>query len=223
VIRELLLQRARSLGLAASPIADVEGRCETDEEALVREALERELVLAEPTDAECRRVYAAAPHSFRTRELYEASHILITPKAPVERAWEEARAAAVALIGALADGEATFEDAARVLSACPTAEQGGSLGQFRRGDLAAEIEAALSTLVEGEVAAAPVRTRHGWHVLRLDRRVTSAVAPYDLAAPAIRELLRARAWATAAARYVETLARKARIEGLDLSIGQRVS
>jgi hypothetical protein len=43
--------------------------------------------------------------------------------------------------------------------------------------------------------------------------------PYELAVESIREALRARAWAAAAARFVETLARAANIEGMRLSFG----
>ena len=43
VIRELLLQRARVLGLEPMPLSDAQGRSETAEEALVRQVLEGEV------------------------------------------------------------------------------------------------------------------------------------------------------------------------------------
>ena len=58
VVRELLLQRARQVGLSAEPISDADGRRETDEEALMRGVVEREVTVPEPDDATCRRYYA---------------------------------------------------------------------------------------------------------------------------------------------------------------------
>jgi peptidyl-prolyl cis-trans isomerase C len=57
-IRELLLQQARRLGLAAEPLRDDEGREEAAEEALIRAILESQVEPTEPTDEECGRVYA---------------------------------------------------------------------------------------------------------------------------------------------------------------------
>jgi peptidyl-prolyl cis-trans isomerase C len=219
VIRELLLQRARALSLAPSPASDEAGRVETDEESLVRLVLEQEAKPAEPSDEECRRVYAASRERFRTPDLYEASHILIAPEGTDQAASRAAQAAASSLIAALRDGDGDFAHLARAFSACPTAGQGGSLGQLQQGDLAPEIETTLLALDEGEIGASPARSRHGWHVVRLDRRIPSAVLPFDAVLPTIREALRARAWAAAAARYVDRLARAADIEGLDLSFG----
>jgi hypothetical protein len=42
----------------------------------------------------------------------------------------------------------------------------------------------------------------------------------NAALPRIREMLRARAWSAAAARYVAALAREARVEGLSLALGR---
>jgi peptidyl-prolyl cis-trans isomerase C len=219
-IRELLLQRARAIGLAADPRSDNAGRCETDEEALVRGVLETEAAPAEPTEQECRRFFSAASHRFQAPELYEASHILIAVEGANEAVWAEGRARAAELITALRENGARFAELARAHSACPTAEHGGALGQLQHGDLAKEIETALLDLDEGCVCGEPVATRHGWHVLRLDRRVTAAILPYEAVAERIRNALRERASIAAAARYVETLARGARIEGIDLSTGR---
>jgi peptidyl-prolyl cis-trans isomerase C len=221
-IRELLLQRARALGLAPEPLSDEAGREETPDESLVRQVLEREVAPAEPSEAECRRAHAAAPR-FGAPELYEASHILVAPEGEEETAWSAARASAAALIAALREGGASFAELAGTRSACPSAGQGGSLGQLQRGDLAAEVESALAPLKAGEVGPAPVRTHHGWHVVRLDRRIPAAPLPFEAVAPAIRETLRARAWAAAATRYVAQLARDADIQGIDLTIAPAAS
>lgn len=215
VIRELLLRRAQSLGLIPRQETDAAGREETCEEALVRGVLDAEAHVQEPTEAECLRIYENAATRFMSPALYEASHILFAPAADD---WTAAYDRAQGAIAAIAAG-AEFASLARTHSACPSSEQGGSLGQLQTGDLAPEIEAALLELDAGQVASVPVSTRHGWHVVRLDRSIPSSRIPFDAAAPVIRAHLRDRAWAASAARYVANLAAAANIEGIALKFG----
>lgn len=218
VIRELLLQRARALELAPAPAYDADGREETADEALVRHVLELEASPIEPSEAECRRVYEAAAAQFVPPELYEASHILFSPENDGAEAWTAANLRAAETIAAIAEGE-DFAALARAYSTCPTAAEGGSLGQLQRGDLAAEVEGALLSLQPGAVGGAPVRSRHGWHIVRLDRLTPAQQLPFESVESFIRSSLRARAWAAASTRYVATLAGSAKIEGLSLSLG----
>ena len=76
VIRELLLQRARLIGLTPEPISDNDGRRETDDEALMRAVVEREVTVPEPDEATCRRFYERNQRRFRSPDIYEAAHIL---------------------------------------------------------------------------------------------------------------------------------------------------
>lgn len=56
VIRELLLQRVRCLGIASSPRDNGGGRRETDEEALLRALIEEEVATPDPDEVACRRI-----------------------------------------------------------------------------------------------------------------------------------------------------------------------
>ncbi|MGE3789972.1 MAG: peptidylprolyl isomerase [Hyphomonadaceae bacterium] len=218
-IRELLLQRARTLALEAVPLRDAQGREETAEEALVRQVLDCEAgEPGEPGETECRRVYDASKESFMTPELYEASHILCAPQADETAPWQGARDKAERLLQFIQQG-GDFAECAQRHSDCPTAAQAGALGQLSPGDLAAELEQTLASLKPGEVAPVPVRSRHGWHLLRLERRAPAALLPFETAAPAIRTRLRERLAVAAQARYVARLAGEAEIEGLVLSFG----
>lgn len=214
--KALLLRQAAALGLDPRPERDEDGREETEEAALVRALLEAEIEIARPTDAECRRVYDAQRAQFRSPELYEASHILIEPHAGDEAAYETARR-----LGAmLARGVGSFADLAREHSHCPSGATGGSLGQLRRGDLVGEVEEALLALEPGQVAPEPVRSRFGWHVLRLDRRIAGRDLPFEIAAEPIRLRLESRAWTAAAARYVVALAEATRGKGVVATLGE---
>lgn len=210
IIRALLVERGRTLALEPAAHIDEQGREETAEEALVRAVLEAEVVAPMPGEAECRRHYAASHARFTAPELYEASHILFEGEGAESRARDT--------IAKLRAG-ASFAALARAQSACPAAAQDGSLGQLTRGDLALEVEDALMALQAGDVGAEPVHTRHGWHVVRLDRRIAARTLPFEAVEEVIRERLHARAWTAAAARYVESLARAASIEGATLRFG----
>lgn len=216
-IRALLLQRARELGLSPKPELDAQGREETPDEALVRAVLDEEVDVRAPSDAECRRVYAAEPARFRTAPLWEASHILVEPRGADPAAVRAARAKADALAEALRTAPVTFAELARDSSDCPSGATGGSLGQLQPGDLVPEVEDVLAALRPGEVSA-PVLSRFGWHLLRLDRRIEPRQLPFELVEEHIRLHLESRAWAAAATRYVAELAASARARGVALSL-----
>lgn len=212
--KALLLRRAAELGLEPAPERDEGGREETAEAALVRAVLESEIEITPPTEEECRRVYDAQRVSFRSADLYEASHMLIEPRSDADDHVEAARMAAATLAAALTAGESGFADLARSHSACPSGATGGSLGQLRRGDLVCEVEETLLALAPGQVAPSPVRSRFGWHVLRLDRRIAGRDLPFEVAAEAIRVRLESHAWTAAATRYVVALAEATRGKGV---------
>lgn len=56
-IRELLLQEARRIGITAVPADDGEGRRETEEEAIMRVLIEREVTVPVADMESCRRYY----------------------------------------------------------------------------------------------------------------------------------------------------------------------
>lgn len=217
-IKALLLDRAWTLKLSPAPEFDPEGREETPDEAMIRAVLDLEVAVAPPTDSECRRVFMARRGHFRSPELYEASHILLQPASDEAAAWKDARLAANAVLEALNPAPGRFAEMAERFSACPSKAMGGSLGQLRPGDLAPEVEPGLATLQPGEITRQPVRSRFGWHIFRLDRRVPARDLPFEAVEASIRTDLEGRAWTAAASHYVETLAAAARLKGVALSL-----
>lgn len=213
-VRELLLQEARRLGIEAEPEADEAGRAEPEDDALVRQLLEEEVAPERAGEAECRRYYDANPRRFRTPDLFEAAHILIEPEGEDDAAWEAARARAVSIIEGVADDPAAFAAAARAFSGCASAKQDGSLGQIRRGELVASVQTGLEALADGATGREPVRSRFGWHILRLQRRIAGRTLPFEVVAPRIADMLEARSWSVAAGRYVAALAARGAVEGV---------
>jgi peptidyl-prolyl cis-trans isomerase C len=214
VIREVLLREARRLRIDAQPECDERGRREVGEEALIRELLERHAPAAAPTDDECRRYYQANAVRFRVPDLFEAAHILVAPEGSDAAAWQEAERKARAIVEQVGDDRDAFAEAARAFSRCSSAQQGGMLGQVRRGELAPAVQSAIEALEEGTAGREPVRTRFGWHVLRLERRIEGRVLPFEHVKQRIADMLEARSWAVSSARYTATLLASARVEGV---------
>lgn len=183
-IRTLLLQEARRRGLVSDPQEVAEGKQETDEEALVRQVLDAALDPPAPTDANLRAAYEANPDRYRAPTLYEAAHILFPVRPGDPAALTKAQAEAAAVLSVIQRDPRAFDDLAREHSACSSRNAGGRLGQLISGDTVPEFEAALDALAEGEVAAEPVFTRYGLHVIRLDARAQGDVLPFEAVAPA---------------------------------------
>lgn len=217
-VKALLLHRADELGLVAQPLTDEAGREETPEEALIRATLAAEVDIDPPSQAECRRVYDAQRSRFSTPVLTEAAHILIEPKTDDAEGWEVARRTAQAALDRLARKPILFAELAKTMSDCPSSAVGGSLGQLSPGDVVGEVEQALAGLEPGAILTTPVRSRFGWHVLKLERRIEGKVLPFEYVEDKIRLHLESRAWTAAAARYVSELAERARAQGVAFSI-----
>lgn len=82
-----------------------------------------------------------------------ASHIL------VEKEYE-----AEDVLKKLSEG-CTFESLAKAYSKCPSGEEGGDLGTFRKGQMVLAFEEAAFALKIGEISS-PVRTQFGYHIIK---------------------------------------------------------
>jgi len=203
--KAVLLARGQDLGLVAVPEKNADGQEETPDEALIRAVLSEE-VEAEPASEEAiREVYMNNPEGFRSPPLLEASHILISPADASASASQIARQQAQALISDLRADPSGFARLAASKSACPSAAEGGSLGQLRPGDVLPSIWSALNAMDAGTIGHEPVASEHGWHVLRLDHRSDGERLPFDYVRPHIAMRLEAHAWTRAAAVYVDGL------------------
>lgn len=215
-VRELLLQRARERQIAVSPESDAEGRSETDDDAAIRRLIEEEVTVPSATAEECLRFYENNRVKFRSEPIFEASHILIAADPADERARAAARSDAERLAAVLAEHPSEFATMARTHSACPSAEQGGNLGQLTRGSTVAEFERALARMAEGEITPRPVESRFGYHIIRLERRIDGEQLPFDFVQQRIAGWLEASTWSKAVSQYIAILAADATVTGIDL-------
>jgi peptidyl-prolyl cis-trans isomerase C len=209
VVRRLLLDEAGRLGIAARATTDANA-----EEATIEALLAREVAVPEPDTETCRRYWMSNPGKFKAPDVYEAAHILF-PAAPEDAAARAtAKAGAAAAIAELQAAPQRFAELARARSACPSAANGGVLGQQSRGDLVPELETFILAMEEGQVCPVPVASRYGFHVLRLDRLVRGELIPFEQSRPEIERHLVDTAWRRGVSQYLHILAGRARIEGV---------
>lgn len=215
VVRALLLQRADTLAIENPP--GLAG--ETSEEARIRRMIEQEVRLPTATEEECRRYYDNNSQRFRSEPIFEARHILIAADPRDREARAVARAQAEALARELQSRPQAFGQLARDHSDCPSAAQGGNLGQISRGSTVAEFENALNAMAAGETSLQPVESRYGYHIIYLERRIDGVSLPYDAVSQRIAGWLEANTWSKAVSHYVAILAADAAIEGIELLPG----
>jgi len=215
VIRELLLQRARTLDLQAAP-ESIDGLRETDEEALVRAVIEHDVKTPTADEQTCRRYYHANKARFRTPALYQPRHILFHANKDDAAAYASALQRAQAALAVVMARPESFDRLARDLSDCPSRDQGGLLGQVGAGETTPEFDAALRPMQEGETRAEPVQTRYGVHIVRLERRTGGDTVPFEQVRDRIAAYLEERSSRKAMSQYLSRLAGGATISGFDL-------
>lgn len=64
------------------------------------------------------------------------------------------------------ENKISFEKAAETYSTCPSKNQGGDLGPFKRGQMVNEFEDVAFSL-ELEQISDPIKTDHGWHLIKV--------------------------------------------------------
>ncbi|MBF0246483.1 MAG: nitrogen fixation protein NifM [Alphaproteobacteria bacterium] len=174
------------------------GMCETD----LRRALWRELAFdavmslagngTDPiTDAEVEAFYADHPERFERPELRTARHILITVNPEFPENTPEVAHKRIAEIHAQAEASPeTFGELATQHSECPSALEGGLLGEVPPGKLYPNLDAALFHLAEGEISR-PLETEAGLHIVKCEAIRPGAHLSLDQVRGKIREQMSA--------------------------------
>ena len=140
-------------------------------------------------DADVLKFYNTNKARYVMPESIEASHILIQPKTPGNKAEEQkAEAKAKAVLAQIKQG-ADFGALAQVESACPSGKKSkGSLGKMTKENLDKDFWNAAFALKKGEISGV-VKTQFGYHIIRLDNKTVATPIKYEEAKNSIRQLL----------------------------------
>lgn len=141
------------------------------------------------SDVDIELYYHYHPDQFRRPETRQVRHILITVNDTIA---DNTRIAAQqrisSIVARLVKEPQRFEEQALKHSECPTALQGGALGDLPRGKLFPVLDAALFEMKAGEVSGV-LETELGFHVLRCDAITGADVLNLDQARSHIRKML----------------------------------
>jgi peptidyl-prolyl cis-trans isomerase C len=85
----------------------------------------------------------------------------------------------MAVIDELRKNTADFEELARTKSTGPSSARGGDLGFFAKGAMVKPFSDAAFALKPGEVTQKPVKTRFGWHVIKLEERRAGSMPSFE--------------------------------------------
>jgi len=141
-------------------------------------------------DSELQAAYKTKQDQYRVGGGQTVSHILfLLPQYPTEQDEQRLRTKADFVLQQLRNG-GDFATLARQYSDGPSAEVGGLLGTFRPGELLPGFEETVEQLRPGEISDV-VRTRIGFHIIRLEARQTGESRPLAEVQEEIRaEILR---------------------------------
>ncbi|MFZ1200504.1 MAG: SurA N-terminal domain-containing protein, partial [Desulfobacterales bacterium] len=178
------------------------------------------------TDDDLRAYYDNTPDEFHTPKTVEARHILIKvdPQAD-EKNVEETRQKALQVLELAREGQ-DFAELAKKYSEGPSAQNGGYLGAFRQDAMVKPFADQAFAMTAGEISE-PVRTRFGWHIIKVEKVNEEGTVSFDAAHEDIRRKLtdeRAKALANEIAASIydnsfqgEDLVRNATAQKLDIA------
>ncbi len=141
-----------------------------------------------------------------------ARHLLVqvAAQATLEQI-EAARKKAADLMAEAKKPGVDFAELAKKKSEGPSAADGGDLGFFRRGVMVPEFEKAAFTLPLGGVSE-PIRTKFGWHVIKVEERRALQARPFEEVKDALREKILRTQLEKYTEQYIQELRAQAVVE-----------
>jgi len=168
--------------------------------------------VAEATEADAQAFYDGNPQAFKAEENASASHILLSFEEDDDDAAKAAKKAQLEAIRADIVAETTtFEDAAKAHSGCPSGAQGGTLGQFGKGQMVPEFEVAVFSQ-DVDAVGEIVETSFGYHIIKVTDRQDASVTPFADVKDQIIDYVSQNAKGEAAQAYIKSLRDSATIE-----------
>lgn len=163
-------------------------------------------------ETEMRDYYAANLAKYTEEESYRARHIFF--KTGEKATPEETQRSKTTALAVLADarGGKDFAELAKKFSEDPAARKdGGDLGSFKKGDMQPELEKAILALKPGEVSEL-VTTPIGFHIIKLEARVSGTIKPFESVKAEIEEALYRKKSEERFSQWAKDLRGKASVE-----------
>ena len=168
------------------------------------------------TDQEIDAFYAANGEKMRRPEQVHVRHILIKLEPDAEEGVQQSARAMIDGILVEARAGADFAELARTRSQGPSASKGGDLGFVSQGQLVKPFADTTFALEPGEISGV-VRTRFGYHIIRLEARREGGLAEKQEVAEQIRTHIHSAKVQQQVQELVQRLRDEAKVEILEPS------
>src|SRR6266446_1144309 len=156
-----------------------------------------------PIAAEVNDYYTRHLETFQRPEQVRARHILFKVASSASAEQEaQVRTRAEVVLAAVRNGEDFATLAKQHSEDTATAEQGGDLGYFPRGQMVAPFEEATFSLPVGQLSDL-VRTPFGWHILRVEDKREAETKPRAEVEQEVQDKIREDKARDAAAAFVD--------------------
>ncbi|MQA66371.1 MAG: peptidylprolyl isomerase [Alphaproteobacteria bacterium] len=170
--QHLVVKRARDQGLKDDPA--VQSTMKQLETRVLEQTYLRRTVESKVTDEAVRRRYERDKDKLTRDKQVRARHILV-----------KTREEAMDILREVSRGK-DFAELAREKSIGPSKTQGGDLGYFAREAMLPAFSQMAFSLKKGEVGRAPVQTKYGWHVIKVEDIREAAPPPFEEARDELR-------------------------------------
>jgi len=194
VNRELLYQAALKENLAKNK--DIAFNLKVSrQEVLINAAMQLALKTKPITEADMKKEYEISVVKNDGKE-YKARHILVKEEQTAKEIIE------------LLNKGGDFAKLATEKSTGPSNSKGGDLGWFPGGQMVPEFSKAIAKMKKGTYSKTPVKTRFGWHIIKLENIRTSTPPEFKQVKDKIRVHLQNRILS----EYVSKLRKTAKIK-----------
>ena len=168
---------------------------------------------AAPSEADVRGFYDKNPDKFKQDESVRASHILFRVDENADAAAKKKVMDQAQAVLKEARGGADFAELAKKHSADGSAQQGGDLNYFTRGQMVPPFDQAAFALKPGEISDI-VTTQFGYHIIKVTDHKPATTIPFEQVSGRIKDFLAEQQKQQKADAFIESLKQKAKIEVL---------
>jgi len=178
----------------------------------VKQLVEKEILAkVRVSDEDAKSFYDSHPEHFQQKEKVRASHILIKSEADTDPVSKDERRKKLEAVKKRIENGEDFAALAREFSQCPSAEKGGDLGFFERGNMVKPFEDAAFSMKPGEVSDIVV-TPFGFHLIKVTDRSEARTVSFDESKDRINQHLRQMKFTEEKNAYVGDLKKKSKVE-----------
>jgi peptidyl-prolyl cis-trans isomerase C len=166
-----------------------------------------------PGDAQVREFYDKNPDKFKQDEAVRASHILFKVEESADAATKKKVKDQAEAVLKQVRGGADFAELARKHSADGSAQQGGDLNFFTKGQMVPAFDQAAFSLKPGQISDL-VTTQFGYHIIKVTEQRPPSTVPFEQVSDRIKQFLTEQQKQQKVEAFINALKQKAKIEVL---------